>query len=436
MGRGALILLACAGAAGAQNSPRGHNAILDKVAKAYTEVQSYQVDALVTNQRRGAPAAKTPSEIVSVAYVAPNRLRLESNNQPEVTVFHDQGISIYSKDMSVYRTAPAAANRRETVNDSRHRRDALEKIGFADYGSIENGMQSARLLLQESLVLDGEPVSCWVVEADYPGGVKRTFWVDSKRSVVLREVESEPQGEHTITVRKLSWNVPLSDTLFELKPPSVATRGDSMVQPVPLMRCQQPEYTEEARLAHLAGSVTMSITIDDDGMPSDIHVVSPLGLGLDESAVACMSQSRYSPAQKDGKPVPMKMNVSLGFQQHWDSDWYLGAAAFHTPDGAARPILVKAKYPGSSPGSGPGSSGDKRSLTVCLHLTIDKDGAPRDIQVASPQDPKLDKEAVTIAGAWRFRPGTKDRQPVDVPATFTLVHGTGNRVASNGRELQ
>jgi len=432
MGRGALIFLACAGAAGAQNSPRGHNAILDKVVRAYTEVQSYQVEALVTNQRRGAPAAKTPPEIVSIAYIAPNRLRLESNNQPEVTVFHDQEISIYSKDMSVYRTAPAAANRRDTINDSPHRRDALEKIGLADYSSIENGMQAARLLLQESLVVDVEPVSCSVVEADYPGGVKRTFWVDSQRSVVLREVESGPQGERTIAVRKLSWNVPLPDTLFELKPPSVAMRGDRLVQPVPLMRCRQPEYTGEARLAHLAGSVTMSLTIDDDGMPNDIHVVSPLGLGLVESAAACMSQSRYSPAQKGGKPVPMKTTVSLGFQEHWDSDWYLGAAAFHTPDGVARPILVKAKYPGSSSGS----SGDKRSLVVCLHLTIGKDGAPRDIQVAAPKDPKLDKEAVTIAGGWRFQPGTKNRQPVDVPATFTLVHGAGTRVASNGRELE
>src|ERR1035438_6726307 len=82
----------------------------------------------------------------------------------------------------------------------------------------------------------------------------------------------------------------------------------SVVPPVALMQCRQPEYTEEARIAHLAGIVTMSLTVDDDGMPTDIHVVSPVGLGLDESATACMRQSRYSPAQKDGKPVPLKIN--------------------------------------------------------------------------------------------------------------------------------
>ena len=207
-----------------------------------------------------------------------------------------------------------------------------------------------------------------------------------------------------------------------------APRGDGVVPPVALMQCRQPEYTEEARIAHLAGFVTMSLTVDDDGAPTDIHVVSPVGLGLDQSATACMRQSRYSPAQKDGKPVHLKINVSLAFQEHWDSDWHLGAAAFNTADGVARPIVVKAKFPGPS--------ADHRSLAVCLHLTVGKDGSPRDIQVASPQDARLDKEAMSIIGAWRFRPGTQNRQPVDVPATLTLVHGAANRVMARGHELQ
>jgi TonB family protein len=192
------------------------------------------------------------------------------------------------------------------------------------------------------------------------------------------------------------------------------------------MQCRQPAYTEEARIAHLAGIVTMSLTVDDDGMPADIHVVSPVGLGLDESAVACMRQSRYSPAQKDGKPVPLKINVSLAFQEHWDSDWHLGAASFRCTEGSARPVVVKARFPAAA--------GDHRNLTVCLHLTIGKDGAPRDVQIASPQDARLDKEAVAIVGSWRFRPGTQNRQPVDVPATLTLVHGAAARVVASSHE--
>lgn len=207
-----------------------------------------------------------------------------------------------------------------------------------------------------------------------------------------------------------------------------ATHGEAVVQPVALMQCRQPEYTEEARMAHLEGIVTMSLTVDDEGMPTGIHVVSPIGLGLDENAVACMRQSRYSPAQRDGKPVPLKINVSLVFQEHWDSDWHLGAAAFHPAAGAARPVLVKAEFPGPT--------GDRRSLSVCLHLTIGADGAPRNIQVASPQDARLDKEAVAIVNGWHFRPGTQNGQPVEVPTTLTLVHGATNRVVASSHQPQ
>lgn len=196
--------------------------------------------------------------------------------------------------------------------------------------------------------------------------------------------------------------------------------------PVPLMQCGRPEYTAEARVAHLSGLVTMSLTVDDEGMPTEIHVINQLGLGLDESAVSCVSQSRYSPAQKDGKPVPYKISVSVGFQEHWDSDWHLSAALFRTDPGVVRPILVKAAFPATS--------SDHRIVDVCLHLRIDKNGAPQEVQIASAKDPKLDKEAAAIVGGWRFRPGTQNGQPVDVPATLTLVHGAGNgAIASRER---
>lgn len=77
-----------------------------------------------------------------------------------------------------------------------------------------------------------------------------------------------------------------------------AARSEGVVPPVALMQCRQPEYTAEARVGHLAGTVTMSLTVDDDGKPTDIHVVSGVGLGLDENAVACMRQSRYSRPRK------------------------------------------------------------------------------------------------------------------------------------------
>jgi TonB family protein len=202
-----------------------------------------------------------------------------------------------------------------------------------------------------------------------------------------------------------------------------AARHEGTAAPVALMQCGKPEYTEEARLAHLAGTVTMSLTVDDEGIPKEIHVLRPLGLGLDENAVACMRKARYSPAQKDGRPVPLNVSVSVAFEERWDSDWHLGTAVFHPADGATRPLLVRATYPGAA--------GDHRNVTVCVRLTVGKDGAPHELQVASPQDARLDKEAMAIVADWRFRPGVQKGQPVDVPATFTLVHGVANRTMAS-----
>lgn len=115
------------------------------------------------------------------------------------------------------------------------------------------------------------------------------------------------------------WRTPLRHALFDVA-------QSQAVVPVAWMQCQHPQYTPEARIAHLSGKVTVTLTVDDAGLPGDMHVVSPLGLGLDESALACMAQSRFSPAQKEGKPVPMKIDVSVSFEDRWDSDWHLGSS--------------------------------------------------------------------------------------------------------------
>jgi len=201
---------------------------------------------------------------------------------------------------------------------------------------------------------------------------------------------------------------------------AAAARGqlrakDGIVPPLPIVRCQVPDYTSEAQIAHFAGAVTMSFTIGEDGLPTDIHVTSPIGFGLDENAVACMNQWRYRPAEKDGKPIPLKASLTFVFDGRAHSDWHLGHATYQLEQGASRPVFVKTRYPGSS--------GVKGNATVCVRAVIDKQGVPRNVEVASPHDTRLDKQAVEIVSGWRFQPGQKDGQPVAVPATFNLVHG-------------
>jgi TonB family protein len=74
------------------------------------------------------------------------------------------------------------------------------------------------------------------------------------------------------------------------------------------------EFSDEARRAKYHGVVVLSVIIDTKGMPRFIHVVRPLGMGLDEKAIEAVNKSRFRPARKDGKPVAASINIEIDFR--------------------------------------------------------------------------------------------------------------------------
>ena len=76
----------------------------------------------------------------------------------------------------------------------------------------------------------------------------------------------------------------------------------------------EPEYSEEARKAKYSGSVLLSIVVDEHGLPRDIRVLRPLGLGLDEKAVEAVSHWRFLPGKKGGVPVAVQAQVEVNFR--------------------------------------------------------------------------------------------------------------------------
>ena len=76
----------------------------------------------------------------------------------------------------------------------------------------------------------------------------------------------------------------------------------------------EPEYSEEARKAKYSGTVLLSIVVDASGMPRDIHVIRPLGLGLDEKAVEAVSKWRFRPGMKGGHAVATQAQVEVSFR--------------------------------------------------------------------------------------------------------------------------
>jgi TonB family protein len=82
--------------------------------------------------------------------------------------------------------------------------------------------------------------------------------------------------------------------------------------PVPI-RVVKASYTEEARRLRISGTVELSVQIDTSGIPANIKVIRGLGHGLDEKAIEAVTESRFRPTLKDGRPVIVEITVGVGF---------------------------------------------------------------------------------------------------------------------------
>jgi protein TonB len=77
----------------------------------------------------------------------------------------------------------------------------------------------------------------------------------------------------------------------------------------------KPEYTREALDANIEGSVILGLVVTADGKAQDVEVKRSLDptYGLDKQAVKAAQQWEFKPGTKDGKPVPVRVELELKF---------------------------------------------------------------------------------------------------------------------------
>ena len=76
----------------------------------------------------------------------------------------------------------------------------------------------------------------------------------------------------------------------------------------------EPEFSEEARKAKVAGNVLVYLQVDTNGRPIHVRVIRGIGLGLDEKAMEAVRNYKFKPAMENGKPVVVEMQVEVNFQ--------------------------------------------------------------------------------------------------------------------------
>jgi TonB family protein len=104
------------------------------------------------------------------------------------------------------------------------------------------------------------------------------------------------------------------------QPPANTTepvlRAGGDVAPPRIVSKVNPAYADEARKSHYSGTVLLSLVVAPDGVPTDVHILMPLGAGLDEKAIEAVNQWRFQPGirRSDGHPAPVQATVEVNFR--------------------------------------------------------------------------------------------------------------------------
>lgn len=75
-----------------------------------------------------------------------------------------------------------------------------------------------------------------------------------------------------------------------------------------------PTYPPMARLAKIQGPVTLRMTINEQGEPTLVEVVSTPHVGLNAESLRVAKLWRFEPARMDGKPVSAQFLLTLNYR--------------------------------------------------------------------------------------------------------------------------
>jgi TonB family protein len=193
---------------------------------------------------------------------------------------------------------------------------------------------------------------------------------------------------------------------------------------------QTAEYSAEARLAGLEGTVQLIATIAPDGTPSNLFVTQPLGLGLDQKALDAAAKWRFTPEAGRGPKIRIRIDFLLPEKQ---SRWHLIGVSFEPPEGASRPEFLFVTYPRGSGivlGADDTAIDEARIVAAAgrqawadVSFDIDENGFPRNLEAPQASVEVWKHQAIALVRDWRFTPGMKEGKPVVVRCTLHLVWG-------------
>jgi protein TonB len=86
------------------------------------------------------------------------------------------------------------------------------------------------------------------------------------------------------------------------------------ITPPRVVKQVNPHYSTEHGV-RAVGSVIIALVVTSKGLPKDPRVVKGIDPELDQSAVEAVKDWRFAPAQKNGKPIAVRVSVQIQFHE-------------------------------------------------------------------------------------------------------------------------
>jgi TonB family protein len=101
---------------------------------------------------------------------------------------------------------------------------------------------------------------------------------------------------------------------IEELPAAETAENKNLRPPLPYKRIK-PEYTKTAYLYNAEATVDIEIEVDEKGNILKTEIVRWAGFGLDESVTEAIKKMQWRAADRDGKPLPMRVLLRYNFKK-------------------------------------------------------------------------------------------------------------------------
>jgi TonB family protein len=101
---------------------------------------------------------------------------------------------------------------------------------------------------------------------------------------------------------------------IEVIPDEGSTAAKNFRSPLPYMRLK-PEYTKIAYLYDVTATVEATVDLDEKGRITRLEITRWAGYGLDESVIKAVRSMNWRPAERGGKPLPIRFLLRYNFKK-------------------------------------------------------------------------------------------------------------------------